>query len=154
MQNPTGTYEMKLLSHNRLSTYGHYRECMDKNVDVKVCVCNNPEDPKPQTTVEEVVGKHSEVTKMQQCLYKVRRSYDDTQNELLVQVFEVFNVCRDQEFSVTFEADDDKSTILSTRTPITVRLPPQTAQFIATTRTKGKDRTTTLNIKWRLELFV
>lgn len=141
---------MKLLSHNRISTYGPYRVCMDKDVDVKLCVCNDLKDPRPQQTIEDVVGKHSKVTSIQRCLYGIRRTYNDGQNEALVKVFEIANVCRNEEFTVKFEATSE-SFLFTTKTPITVKLAPQTARFIASARTIGNVKNSALNIIWKVE---
>ena len=139
---------MTLLSHNRISTYGPYRKCMDKKADVKLCVCNNPKDPQPQTTIEDVVGKHSDVQTIQRCLYAINRTYSDSQNKPLVKVFEVANICTKEEFIVKFEASGE-NIIFSNKPPITVKLPPQTAQFLATARIKAKN--SKLNIAWHIE---
>jgi hypothetical protein len=63
----------------------------------------------------------------------------------LVKVYEIANLCRNEEFTVTFEASGE-NIILSTRTPIIVKLPPQTAKFIATARTIGN-----IKIIWHVE---
>ena len=141
---------MTLLSHNRISTYGRYRTCMDKNADVKLCVCNDPKDPQPQTTLEDVVGKHSEIRLIQRCLYEIRRTYNDSRNKALISVYEVANICKQGEFTVTFKADG-KNVTFSTKPPITVKLPPQTAQFLATARIIGEIRTSKLNVVWHIE---
>ena len=146
-----GSYKMSLLSQNRISTYGPYRTCMDKNTDVKLCVCNNPKDPQPQTAIEDVVGKRSEVQNISRCLYAIHRTYNDSRNEPLVKVFEVANICEKQEFTVKFEAKGE-NVIFSTMPPITVKLLPQTAHFIATARITGNiKKTSKLNIVWHIE---
>ena len=141
---------MSLISHNRMSTYGPYRKCMDKDVDVKLCVCNDPKNPQPQSSIKSVFGKHSEIWKIQQCLYEIRRTYNNRKNERLVTVYEIANICRNREFSVKFGVSGE-NIMLSTKTPITVKLPPQTAQFIATVRTIGNIRDSKQHITWHTE---
>ena len=141
---------MRLLSQNRISRYGHYIVCADKDVDVKLCVCNNHKDPRPQRTIQDVFGKHSNVTNIQPCLYGIRRSYKDVKNEALVEVFEIANVCRNEEFTVKFEATS-KNFLFSTQIPVTVKLTTQTAHFIATARTIGNVQNSALDIVWTVE---
>ena len=141
---------MSLVSKNRVSTYGSYRTCVDEGVDVKICICNNPKDPKPPTSVQEVVGENSKITKLDRCLYKILRTYNGTQNEPLVKVYEITNICRSEEFKVTFEVSPGKA-ILSTKTPISVKLRPQTIQFVATARIIGNIKEAEPTIIWHIE---
>ena len=141
---------MSLLSHNRISSYGPYRTCMDKDADVKLCVCNNPKDPQSQTAIEDVVGKRSQVRNINRCLYAINRTYNDSRNEPLVKVFEVANICKREEFTIKFDANGE-NIIFSTEPPITVKLPPQTAHFIATARITGNIKKSKLNIVWHVE---
>ena len=123
---------------------------MDKDVDVKLCVCNDLKDPRPQQTIEDVVGKHSKITNIKRCLYGIRRTYNDGQNKALVEVFEIANVCTNEEFTVTFEAIS-KNFLFTTKLPITMKLASQTARFIASARTIGNVENSKLNIIWRVE---
>ena len=40
--------DMKLLSFDRLSRYGPYRECVDGGMDAKLCICNIKTEKKIQ----------------------------------------------------------------------------------------------------------
>ncbi|XP_028400550.1 uncharacterized protein LOC114523731 [Dendronephthya gigantea] len=149
-ENNAGSYEMSLVSKNRVSTYGPYRTCKDESVDVKTCICNDPKDPKPPTALEDVVGKNSKITKLDRCLYKILRTYNGSKNEPLVKVYELVNVCRDEEFKVTLDVLPGKA-IFSTKTPISVTLRPQTIQFVASARIIGKTKSDETNIIWNVE---
>lgn len=137
------SFEMKLVSFNRISEYGFYKQCADPEVNLKLCVCNKPETVTSSSTitssVREVVGPKAKVKAMRNpCLVLIKRSYNenvDREDYVGLRVFEMANICRKRQFTVTVNSETENLRS-STEMPMVLTLRARSVYFVATMMTE------------------
>ncbi|XP_048582314.1 uncharacterized protein LOC5511332 [Nematostella vectensis] len=119
-----------LKSYSRHSLYNKFKNCADKQVDLKLCICSN----KPRTSntsqyMNEVIssnvfGSKSEVKDISGgCVFLITRSHDG-----LTLVYEVANLCPVKK-QIVFEGSDYYVDI-SMKLPRTIDAEPNTVHFV------------------------
>ncbi|XP_064608073.1 uncharacterized protein LOC135472482 isoform X2 [Liolophura sinensis] len=120
---------ISILSYERISTYGIYRKCADKSIDVKLCICSlsDPHSkvhpPSLSSLQQPVFYTETAVSKIEReepvaCLYLLRREYLSGVN------FEVANVCQDRTFTFTFDLKTINTVSSVTAWPLSLSLSP------------------------------
>ena len=141
---------MKLLNYDRISKYGPYRVCADKDVNPRLCVCDKlksrdrhenindlvareigSEYPKLSETADISIVKNSRVST---CLYLRKISYPEVKSEsktsLYSITYEVANVCPVQvNIKLEFEVENLKP---STKAPYEHTVEPYSVKYIVT----------------------
>lgn len=100
---------MKLLNYDRISKYGPYRACADKDIDMRLCVCDMGHSAKQDTSMEEILlrelmdhPKHTKYdltitkeTKTSACIFLRILSYPETtaSDSIFSASYEVINIC-------------------------------------------------------------
>lgn len=138
----TSSFEMKLVSYNRISQYGFYKQCADPGVNLKLCVCDKPETGAKGKgngpSLYDNVSKSSKFRKLKPCLFLIKRTYKENigeENFVGVEVYEIANVCSDQLFKVTFSAQTD-NVRPSTDLPMVLRLKAKSVYFVSVMMTE------------------
>ena len=141
---------MKLLNFDRISKYGPYRACADKDINPRLCVCDKlkskdrherisdlvtreigSEYPRLSETADVSVVKNSRIST---CLYLRKISYPEVKSEsktsLYSITYEVANVCPTQvQVNLEFEVENLKP---STKGPYEHTVEPYSVKYIVT----------------------
>ena len=141
---------MKLLNFDRISKYGPYRTCADKDINPRLCVCDKlkskdrherisdlvtreigSEYPRLSETADVSIVKNSRIST---CLYLRKISYPEVKSEsktsLYSITYEVANVCPTQvQVNLEFEVENLKP---STKGPYEHTVEPYSVKYIVT----------------------
>ena len=131
------SYEMKLVSFNRISEYGFYEQCADPGVNLKLCVCNKQKTVTARSTItsslREIVGPGASVEALKNsCLMLIKRSYNENvgQEDFVgLKVFEMANICEKRQFNVTVNSVT-KNIRSSTELPMLLTLRSRSVYFV------------------------
>lgn len=144
IKNAGKSLNMTLLNFDRISKYGPYRSCGDKNIDMRLCVCDI-EHSKEKITIERYVLRelmhhptHTEYdlkvmkeTKTSPCIFLRMLSYPETtssDDSIFSASFEVSNMCSsDLNVSLYLELDNMK---YSTLQPLNCILSPYSTRYM------------------------
>ena len=131
------SYEMKLVSFDRISEYGFYEQCADPGVNLKLCVCNKPETVTSSSTItsslREVTGPGASFKAFTNpCLRLIKRSYNENvgQEDFVgLNVFEMVNICEKRQFNVTVNSVTENLRS-STELPMVFTLRSRSVYFV------------------------
>ena len=131
--------DMTLLSYDRLSMFGKYKDCADQGVDLKLCVCSRNRSRivtsdinKPETVLREDYasrfGKPPSVKLLVPggCLHLIEHIYSDKGDSF---AYEIGNFCGDRMFEAVLEVESSNMR-LSRAAPFEVKILPGRTVFV------------------------
>lgn len=134
---------MQLLHYDRLSMFGPYSACADKDINIKLCICsrrNQTSKNISKRTLEDLMVKKtsyfvdSKVTFItideEGCLTLIERIYGNIE----VHAYELANTCMDQSYTVVLEMSDMYNIKVSRDGPIETNVAPGSVKFVFSAR--------------------
>ena len=126
------TRGVQLNTYIRQSLYSKFKFCVDKYVDIKLCVCEQrtkgiAESEKEMKTLigRPMFGATTELKDLNSgCLYLLTRRHKD-----IAIVYEVANICLDKTFRVTIGGSSN-TMLISSELPVIVVAKPRTIHFV------------------------
>ena len=133
------SFDMQLLSYDRLTMFGKYKQCAAANAPLKLCICSK--DEKGNSTTENkkdkwlensiFFGKNTKFKRIKssKCLFLTKRDFDST-----VIAYEVTNSCKDKRFVVSIDINNDQNVRISRAVPFKADVFPLSVRFAMTVR--------------------
>lgn len=135
--------DMKLLHFDRLTMFGPYSACADKNIDVKLCVCSRRKQAKKKMSkriLEKLMEKKTsyfvdskvtfETIDEEGCLTLIKRIHGNKD----AYAYELANTCMDQSYTVVLEMNDIYNIKVSRDGPIETKVAPGSVRFVFSAR--------------------
>ena len=142
----------KLIVHERVTIYRHFRKCVDTTVSLGLCVCDSKKHPKQKTKQRWIKIKNREdvlnIISRSNSFGSQTRIKDIHQSCLLLfyrnrrrrsTSFEISNTCNDRTYKVTIsliEVDTNR-VFVSRKVPFSIFLPRRTIHFLLAIRRLG-----------------
>lgn len=127
----------KLQSFERITMYNKFKGCVDKSVDIKLCICDRARGIATPTLLQRMRTTmfNSKQVKIEylytKCLFKVTRRYSDS-----TLAVELFNNCNGRTFHVKAEGYTEQ-VFMSSSLPFTVVLKPLVTRFLYSATTQA-----------------
>ena len=144
----SSSLEMKLISFERVSTYGIYEQCADPHVELQLCVCNKRESFNAQKTGEsavsdlklnkshpiyDIIGRSAEISNLNKCVLLIHRLQYGKKSQKKwpeLKVYGMANICDGRNITVHADALEAKNVFSSVELPLSVILQSRTLYFI------------------------